>query len=263
MEKDIISTCEKCGGTSEGKLCRFCKVKYGEDWKEREQQTFLTKEVGLQPDTFQVNNYKSIDYNRTSCARCHSENTQSFEMVYRQGRSVGNFSGRSIDLNLNITATRGSIKNQSLLSSQLRPPDRSTPSFLYAIIAAIIIFLIFLFFILISSIKEDIFILLITLGLFIPLIVSMVYLVKYANKISNEYNKEYHKNYNKWKHSWICHRCGNMWTQGDPNLYIHSKESTVKDFTKEKFSGKKTMLVWILSVYLGISLLLSIFISYF
>ena len=83
----------------------------------------------------------------TTCPKCGSDDTRSFEMVYTEGTSTGTFAAGSYTVGVGATLTKGHTINQSMLASRTRPPVEPSMSlglmaaaFIVSFIIAIILF---------------------------------------------------------------------------------------------------------------------------
>ncbi len=140
------------------------------------------------------------------CSNCNSDNTQSFQMVYAQGTSSGNFSGLSYNGD-NVGMVGGKSTNQSVLASKIAPPNK--PYFRLITIVFLSIF----FFILTSIILKFVIDSLLTRSLIavISTILFAALTTKYESiKLAKEQNI-YTRELSEWQKSWLCLRCGSMW----------------------------------------------------
>lgn len=175
----------------------------------------------------------------TVCPKCSSNDTQSFQMAYQTGTSMGRVQNTSYNYELGVSVSYANASNQTILANQLKPPiapsdinnviSNSSIKIYYAFAA----FLIGGFFFLIIGGTFNRFFpsedpitgnisysrTLAGLAIFILAMVGSSILAFWAfrkvpYKQSDEY-KQAQRNYQKqiehWTRSWICLRCGADW----------------------------------------------------
>lgn len=154
-------------------------------------------------------------HNPYNCPRCHSENAQSFQMIYQSGTSTGTYSGVSYGHNVGVIGTGGSSRSQNLLARQLAPPRmRGIGS--GAIISAGFGAGLTGLFLLIVSIFIGSYGLptLAIITLFVAAVAAIsvcILILMYFSKITNKQNELIKIEIEKWQHSWMCLKCGNTW----------------------------------------------------
>lgn len=123
------------------------------------------------------------------CPKCGSENIQKCEVIYMSG-TVSHSS--TTTLGKYEATTEGQASTD--LAQAVAPPAQQDTSWLAGIVVAFIAFVLF----------DD--------GGIIPgLVLGAIALLLFKSSADAEnYNSNvYPKEYDRWKHSYICHRCGN------------------------------------------------------
>lgn len=65
----------------------------------------------------------------TTCPKCNSDDTRSFEMVNSEGTSTGTFAAGSYTFGVGATLTKGQTSSQSVLASKTQPPEKPSMQF--------------------------------------------------------------------------------------------------------------------------------------
>ena len=123
------------------------------------------------------------------CPKCGSENIQKCEVIYMSG-TVSHSS--TTTMGRYEATTEGQASTD--LAQAVAPPAQQDTSWLAGIVVAFIAFVLF----------DD--------GGIIPgLVLGAIALLLFKSSADAEnYNSNvYPKEYDRWKHSYICHRCGN------------------------------------------------------
>ncbi len=144
----------------------------------------------------------------TTCPKCGSDDTRSFEMVHSEGTSSGTFSAGSYTFGGGATLTQGQTSNQSILASKTQPPEKPSLKFgalLFVLFGSFIVSMIFVSYIseLAGWLK-----LLLVFGIAGALTVG-AYI--FERRRLQPLEVEYEKSFASWKRNWICLRCGNAW----------------------------------------------------
>ena len=143
-----------------------------------------------------------MKYSRhTTCFKCQSDNTQSFEMVYNAGTSFGNINVNSYSSDEGFGFSGGSVSHQTVLASQLAPPEK--PEWTIAQLIVIPALLLFGCFALWNF-----------LGLIVAVVIGGGISFLFLYLIEREVKKKtpiYETAYARWKRAWICLRCGATW----------------------------------------------------
>ena len=144
----------------------------------------------------------------TTCPKCGSDDTRSFEMVHSEGTSSGTFSAGSYTLGVGATLTKGQTSNQSVLASRTQPPEK--PSMQFGAILAVFFGSFIVSMILLSYISElaGWLKLLLVIGIAGGLTVGAY---MFERRRLQPLETEYEKSFASWKRNWICLRCGNAW----------------------------------------------------
>ncbi len=144
----------------------------------------------------------------TTCPKCGSDDTRSFEMVYTEGTSTGTFTAGSYTLGVGATLTKGQTANQSVLASRTRPPEKPDMRLGLLLVALFVSLIVSM--ILVSGISG------LSGGLkfivFLGVAVGMVagaYMLE--RRRLQPLMEQYTIDFATWKRSWICSRCGNTW----------------------------------------------------
>ena len=144
----------------------------------------------------------------TTCPKCDSEDTRSFEMVYTEGTTTGTFAAGSYTFGVGATLTKGQTSNQSMLASRTRPPIEPSMSLGLVVVAFILSFIIAI--ILFSFLPE--FSGGLKFLLFLGVVAGLTALVYFLERRRQQPRVEqYAKDIAVWKRSWICLRCGHAW----------------------------------------------------
>jgi phage FluMu protein Com len=160
----------------------------------------------------------------TVCPRCSSNDTQSFQMAYQIGTSIGTGNVATYNEELGVSVSSVSTSNQTILASQVKPPIE--PNFTGALITVLLfVGVVFLggsyiagigvpyccsFFLSeMSLILLQLFVVILT---FVISALILIFFFKSDSKTSKQIKDEYEININNWLKSWICLRCGTDWT---------------------------------------------------
>lgn len=154
----------------------------------------------------------------TSCPKCKSEDTQSFQMAYQTGTSKGRINAGTYSEGGGFGMAGGAVSTQTMLAGKLKPPANAE-TFMWGIVAVVVIVVMFLVTLGGTLVTEMVFTgtspliaFLCSAGLGILAGVGVLFVLSKTEgpkieKIRNEYEKAMHK----WSHSWICLRCGKEW----------------------------------------------------
>lgn len=144
----------------------------------------------------------------TTCPKCGSEDTRSFEMVYTEGTSTGTFAAGSYTLGVGATLTKGQTTNQSILASRTQPPIKPTISLGLIVVAFVFSFIIaMILFSLLPNFSGELKFL-----VFLGVIAGLMALVYFLERKRQQPRVEqYEKDIAVWRRSWICLRCGHAW----------------------------------------------------
>jgi ribosomal protein L40E len=144
----------------------------------------------------------------TSCRRCGSEHTQSFQMAYKTGTSHGVVaivgSGGEGDLGL----AGGISKTQSVLADNLKPPAPPDG----ALKSAALIFLLVVLFNMVTiglTFLVSWFVAL-PVGAAVTIAVAVFGMSKAKNSKGEE-QREFESAMKRWTRSWVCLKCGGTW----------------------------------------------------
>ena len=133
------------------------------------------------------------DPSSTTCPKCGSDDTRSFQLVYAEGTSQGRISAGSYTFGGGVTATSGRTNSQSLLAARTSPPVEPSPS----VIGLAMLPLLLLF-----------------LAVAINIVVSIVFVALICVWLYRHYQpkrRKYKEDIAEWSRSWMCIRCGHAW----------------------------------------------------
>ena len=154
-----------------------------------------------------------------SCPRYHSENTQSFEMVYSSGTSKGSVAALSFDVDSgSVISTGGAVSRQSNLAASVAPPlpppmgaNQIIVKGLIACLTALVVGLMAWWatgYFLSADVATFI-----GVGLAIVIVIAGIAWGGYIESVRHTKNMEEFKRVKlaDWRRSWICLRCGHRW----------------------------------------------------
>ncbi len=138
----------------------------------------------------------------TTCPRCNSDNTSSYQMIYSGGTATGSFKALSYGLNSGAIGTGGKTKSQTLLAQQTTPPPIPTievSQILFAVLAGILVFIVF-------SSATGVGLIGLGLGVAIAIIIIGLFMQRLQPQ-----TLEWQKRIMIWQESWMCLKCGHSW----------------------------------------------------
>lgn len=144
------------------------------------------------------------------CTKCHSDNTQSFEVAYHGGTFENSFSGSGYSYEAGRVNVSGTSRQQSDIAAYTSPPKRPRP-YLPAIILTFAVPFLFGVQIIVAYLRSPIKFVIyssIAFGVIVAayLVCGMIFSPKQWAR--------YHHQFSQWQHSWICLRCGHT-------FYLH------------------------------------------
>lgn len=149
------------------------------------------------------------------CPHCHSLNTQSFEMVYKNGISHIDANTGTVGISNNghggaVSKTKGT--EQTELSKSVAPPEEQ--SVIANLLGGCLLsFILFIVFIVVFGVILDFNLSDNWIYVFVFLGIGLAFLGVYMAIDYNE--KDYPLEIARWKHSFLCMRCGQRFVVGN------------------------------------------------
>jgi uncharacterized membrane protein len=154
-----------------------------------------------------------------ACPQCHSENTQSFEMVYSSGTSKGSITAFSFDVDTGaVMSTGGALSRQSDLAASVTPPSPPLMGANQIIVKGLLACLIAVVLVPVTWWATNLF-LSRDLATFISAALAVILIIAgigWGAYIESERHARNMENFRRgelaeWQRSWICLRCGHRW----------------------------------------------------
>lgn len=143
-----------------------------------------------------------------NCPRCHSDYTNSFQVIYTGGNSTDSFKTLSYSLNTGALGTGWYSGQPTLLVRRASPPikpEKNASEIIAALLFGTLVAIIFN--ILISPIGP-------TLAPILSLVAGVVVfavIVRVSIDKHNEKEKKWKQDIANWQRAWMCLKCGQTW----------------------------------------------------
>src|SRR5215213_4412547 len=157
----------------------------------------------------QAKNFRKLS---TVCPSCNSNDTQSFEMVYKTGTSFGKIQTVSYNHELGLSTGSANTSSQTILASNINPPIKPQENTIFVVIFTLIVapWLIAIYISTNNSADRMYGFLFGCICTFLVTLFILIFYKRWSKEISKQRN-EYKSAIANWLRTWICLRCGTTW----------------------------------------------------